>query len=60
MNAWLFAGGVKVRNASMASWLWRLGMLAPSSLIVAWVSAVVSALTSSHDSAGYSVLALTT
>ena len=39
MNAWLFSGGVKVRNASIASWLWRLGMLAPSSLIGACVSA---------------------
>jgi len=28
-KAWLLAGGVKVRKASKASWLTRLGMLAP-------------------------------
>ena len=30
-KAWLLSGGVKVRNVSRASWLTRLGTLAPSS-----------------------------
>ena len=39
-----------------ASALWRLGMLAPSSLILAWVSAVVRSFTSWHASSGFSVV----
>ncbi len=45
-KAWLLAGGVKVRKASRASWLTRLGMLAPRAAILPCVSAVVSAWTS--------------
>ena len=33
-NAWLLAGGEKVRNASSASWLTRLGTFAPNSAIL--------------------------
>ena len=53
-NAWLFSGGVKVKKASNASWLTRLGTLAPSEAILPCVSAVVNACTNSQAASGSS------
>ena len=44
--------GVKVKKASKASWLTRLGMLAPRAEILPCVSAVVRACTSFQASSG--------